>query len=124
MVTHRCNASICQSCISTADNEFLEGYKSCRTQNPNMTLNHIIWSLALKEQYVSPLEASLAISLSVCLFKNGMQYTHSNLKEMAEIDTTYTVLQKWAKINAYRVYNWNYAASKERKEQRKMRKLA
>ena len=81
-----------------------------------MTLNHVIWSLALKEQYVSPLEASLAISLSVCLFKNGMQYTNSNLKEMAEIDTTYTVLQKWAKINAYRVRNWNYAAIKQRKE--------
>ena len=64
--------------------EFLEGCKSCRTQNPNEALNHVIWSLAPKEQYVSPLETSLAISLGICLFNNGTQYTYSNLIEMAE----------------------------------------
>ena len=41
---------------------------------------------------------------------------------MAGIDTTYTMLQKRAKISMYRVYNGNYAASKDRKEQRNMRK--
>ena len=88
-----------------------------------MTLNYVIWSLAPKEEYVFPLGTSLAISLNgVCLFNYGMQYTYSNLIEMAGIDTTYTMLQKWAKINMYRVYNGNYAASKDRKEQRNMRK--
>ena len=123
MATQRCNTCSSQSRISTAGDEFLEGYKSCRTQNPNMTLNYVIWSLATKEQYVSPLGTSLAISLSgVCLFNNGMQYANSNLIEMAGIHTTYTMLQKRAKINMYRVYNQNYAASKDGKEQRKMRK--
>ena len=70
-----------------------------------------------------PIRNVPAISLSgVCLFNNGMQYTYSNLIEIAGIGTKYTVLQKWAKINIYRVYNGDYAASKERKEQRKMRK--
>ena len=102
--------------------ELLEGCKNCRTQNPVEALNHVIWSLAPKEQYVSPLEMSLAISLGVCLFNNGMQYTYSNLIEMAGIDTTYIMLQKWAKINTYRVYEGNYGASKDRRKQRKMRK--
>ena len=84
--------------------EFLKGCKSCRTQNPNKALNHVIWSLAPKEQYVSPLETPLAITLGVFLFNNGMQYTYSNLIEMAGIDTTYTMLQKWAKFDTYRVY--------------------
>ena len=74
--------------------EFLEGCKSCWTQNPNEALNHVTWSLVPKEQYLSPLETSLTSSLVVCLFNNGVQYTYSNLIEMAGIDTTYTVLQK------------------------------
>ena len=36
--------------------EFLEGCKSCHTQNPNEAANHVIWSLAPKEQYVYPLK--------------------------------------------------------------------
>ena len=36
--------------------EFLEGCKSCHTQNPNEAANHVIWGLASKEQYVSPLK--------------------------------------------------------------------
>ena len=71
--------------------ESLEGCKSCRTQNPNETLDHVIWSLVPKKQYDSPLETSLAISLDVFLFNNGMQCTYSNLIEMAGIDATYTV---------------------------------
>ena len=74
--------------------KLLEGCKSCRTQNPNEALNHVILNLAPKEQYVSPLETSLAINLDICLFNNGMQFTYSNMIEMAGIDTTYTMLQK------------------------------
>ena len=40
---------------------------------------------------------------------------------MAGIDTTYTMLQNWIKIDTYGVYKGNYNASKDRKEQRKMR---
>ena len=58
MVTQRCNTCSCQYRISTDGDEFLEGYKSFRTQNRNMTLNYVIWSLIPKEQYVSPLEMS------------------------------------------------------------------
>ena len=59
--------------------EFLENCKSCCTQNPNKAFNHLIWCLAPKEQYVSPLETPLVISLGGCLFNNRMQYTYSNL---------------------------------------------
>ena len=83
-------------CQRLASVEFLESCKSCRTQNPNEALNHVIWSLAPKEQYVSPLETRLAISLGVYLFNNSMQYTYSNVIEMTGIDTIYTMLQKWA----------------------------
>ena len=81
--------------------EFLGGCKSCCTQNPNEALNHVIWSLAPKEQYVSQLETSLPFSLGECLFNNGMQCTYSNLIEMAGIDIAYTMLQKGAKIDTY-----------------------
>lgn len=43
---------------------------------------------------------------------------------MAGIDTTYTMLQNWIKIDTYGVYKGNYNASKDRKEQRKMKKPA
>ena len=46
-----------------------------------------------------------------------MQYTYSNLIEIAGIDTKNTMLQKWAKIDTYRVYKGNYA-EKDKKEQR------
>ena len=58
----------------------------------------------------------------ICLFNNGMQYAYLNLIEMIGIDTTYTMLQKWAKIYTYRVYKGNYAAIQDWKEQKKMRK--
>ena len=47
--------------------------------------------------------------------------TYSNLIDLAGIDTTYTMLQNWIKIDTYGVYKGNYNASKDRKEQRKMR---
>ena len=95
--------------------KFLESCKSCRAQNPNKVLNHVIWSLAPKELYDSPLETCLAIILGVCLFNNDIQYTYSNLIEMAGIVTKHTMLNKWAKIDSYRVYKENYAESKDEK---------
>ena len=54
-----------------------------------------------------------------------MQYTYSNLIEMVGVDTTYTMLQKWDKINIYiSSIQGNYAASTDRKERRNMRKWA
>ena len=51
-----------------------------------------------------------------------MEYAYLNLIEMAGIYTTYTMLQKWAKIYTHRVYKGNYAAIQDWKEQKKMRK--
>lgn len=103
---------------------FLEGSKHCHTQNPNESLNGLIWSLAPKEQYVSPLETSLAVSLGVCLFNSGMQWTYMNLFDKAGIEVTYPMLKKWATIDEYRVYKGNYSAREDRKQKRRMRKRA
>lgn len=54
---------------------FLESVKGCYTYNPNEALNHVIWSLAPKEQFTSPQETSLAIDLAVCIFNSGTAYT-------------------------------------------------
>lgn len=50
--------------------------------------------------------------------------TYSNLIDLAGIDTTYTMLQNWIKIDTNGVYKGNYNASKDRKEQRKMKEPA
>ena len=52
--------------------EIFDGWKSCRTQNPNKALNQVIQGFATKEQYISPLEASLTIGLGVFVFNNAM----------------------------------------------------
>lgn len=53
----------------------------------NESFNHLLWSLCRKEQYVSPLETSRALSLSVCVYNSGLNYTTEKLFEMAEINT-------------------------------------
>ena len=61
-----------------ASKTFLEGVKNCYTHE---SLNHVIWSRAPVEQFVSDYETSLAISLRVCIFNDGIAKTLNRLYE-------------------------------------------
>jgi len=58
---------------------FLAGCEWCLSQNTNECLHHVTWSMAPKEQYVSPQENHLAVCLSVLLFNAGAHSTYSRL---------------------------------------------
>ena len=62
-----------------ADHGFMASVQECYTHNPCESFNHLLWSLAPKEQYNSTQETSLAVSLAVCLFNNGYYYTVENV---------------------------------------------
>ena len=104
--------------------EFLEGCRDCKTQNPNEALNHIIWSYAPKEQYISPMETSLAINLAVCMFNNGMEETFTNVFQAADIEISETMQNQWTLIDHKRIKQSDYVAREDRKLKRKLRKRA
>ena len=69
-----------------ANVNFLESVKHCSTQNPCEALNHVIWSLAPKEQHVSPMQTSLAVNIGVCIFNSGTEYTLKQLFNRSNLD--------------------------------------
>ena len=105
-----------------ADEAFLEGCKNCYTQNPNESLNHLIWSLAPKEQFVSNQETSLAVSLAVCIFNNGYAYLLSQLLEQCNLNYSYESIKRWQFLDMERVRDADYRSQEDRKVQRKIQR--
>ena len=91
-----------------SDESFLEGCKECYTQNPNESVHHIIWSLATKDQFNSPMETSLAISLGTCVFNSGLEYTAYNLLKSCDITVSQSMVQAWRKIDNERMQQSEY----------------
>ena len=105
-----------------ADKHFLESVKKCSTQNPNESLNHVIWSLAPKEQFVSSQETSLAISLGVCIFNDGLKYTLKKMFDLCNLSCASSSERIWKSLDEQRLKNGNYKmtiASKERRKQKR-----
>ena len=81
-------------------NQFLIGYvmrnfwqaDKCVTQNANESLHHVIWGLCPRKQYTSSQECSLALSLDVLLFNNGMKAVYSKLVPNLGINVTLGML--------------------------------
>ena len=104
-----------------ADEAFLEGCKNCYTQNPNESLNHLIWSLAPKEQFVSNQKTSLA-GLAVCIFNNGYAYLLSQLLEQCNLNYSYESIKRWQFLDMERVRDADYRSQEDRKVQRKIQR--
>ena len=51
---------------------FLEGPKQYFSQNSIESFNHLMWSLAPKDQHAPTYETSLALPLALCIFRKGM----------------------------------------------------
>ena len=65
---------------------FLDRCKQVSTQNLNESFNSLVWILSPKEQYNSPLEALLSISLAAFVCNSGMGYTISSLLKQANME--------------------------------------
>lgn len=78
---------------------FLAACERCLSQNRNESLHHVTWSLAPKEQYVSPQETYLAVCLSVLLFNAGAHSTYSRLCPAIGITVTPNMTMGWKQID-------------------------
>ena len=74
-----------------ADEAFLEGCKNVSNQNANESFNNVLWSFCPKEQFNSPLTTSLAISLAICVYNSGLQYTFTNLLKKRSLTTSHWI---------------------------------
>jgi hypothetical protein len=101
------------------DAKFLAGCEKCLTQNPNESLHHVIWGLAPKEQYTSPRETSLAVSLGCLLFNSGMEVTYSQLLPHIGLNVSGEMVNAWIKIDKKRSYGAEYKERSIIKERRK-----
>ena len=107
-----------------ANTDFLSAVQEAYTQNPCKSYNHLLWSLAPKEIYISPIETSLAVSLSVCLFNSGFYYTLTSL--MKESDLSVSSFQKvsWNRLDKERQRLSDYKQRDEVKLRRKKTRRA
>lgn len=101
---------------------FLAGSEKCLDQNNNESLHHVIWGMAPKEQFTSQQEASLAVSLGVLVFNNGVEYTLCKLMPMVNLQVFPAMRQGWQKIDCKRMGSSDYKSQPSVKKQRKKRK--
>ena len=92
-----------------ADEEFLGGCKNVSNQNSNESFNNVLWSFCLKEQFNSPLTTSVAISLAICVYSSGLQYTLRNLLEKCNLEFNKNSLDQWSKMDKERIVKIDYA---------------
>ena len=67
--------------IRLTNEGFFGRCKQGSTQNSNESFNSLVWSLSPKEQYNSPLEISLSISLAVCIYITVHEIHHIEFVE-------------------------------------------
>ena len=92
------------------DEHFLAGSEKCLTQNANESLHHVIWGMAPKEQYTSQQEASLALSLGVLIFNNGLQTTLEKLMPACDVQIHPPMTAAWKRIDSERIRVSDYKA--------------
>ena len=104
------------------DEHFLAGSEKCLTQNANESLHHVIWGMTPKEQYTSQQEASLAVSLGVLIFNNGLQTTLEKLMPACDVQIHPPMTAAWKRIDSERIRVSDYKARANVKGRRKKRK--
>ena len=88
--------------IRLTNEGFLDRCKQGSTQNSNKSFNTLVWSLCPKEQYNSPLETSLSISLAVWIYNSGMEYTTWSLLRRANMKMDKNSQRQWQLTNSRR----------------------
>ena len=91
--------------------EFLVGRERCLDQNNNESLHHVVWGMAPKEQYTTQQETSLAVSMGVLLFNNGLNDTVHKLLESMDIPVHPDMLKQWEQIDSKRIAGSDYKSA-------------
>ena len=99
-----------------ADEELLEGCKNVSNQNSNESFNNVLWSFCPKEQFNSPLTTSLAISVAICIYNSGLEYTLTNLLEKCNLEFNKNSLDQWSKMDKVRIVKGDNAGWEKRKK--------
>ena len=71
-----------------------------------------------KEQYNSPLETSLSISLTVSIYNSGVKYTKSSLLQ-GNMEVDKNLKRQWQLIDKERLHVGNYKNKEDIKLKRK-----
>ena len=107
------------------DANFLAGREKCATPNPNESLHHVIWGIPPEEQYMSPCETSLAVSLGCLLFNSGMEVTYSQLLLKIGLNVDDNMLKESKKVDKKRLdtaeYKEKYVVKNRRKKYKRQR---
>lgn len=98
---------------------FLAGCEKCLDQNNNESLHHVIWEMSPKEQFTSQQEESLAASLGVLVFKNGIENTLTELMPMVNLHIHPAMLIGWENIDLKRMDSSDYKSQDSSKKHRK-----
>ncbi len=104
------------------DRKLLEATGGCRTQNPNESLHHVIWSLVLKEQYNSPEEIKLAIDLGILYFNRGRLFANVKVMQALGISVTHLARKCFLILDEERVAMAERKCTAEEKKKRKKRR--
>ena len=99
--------------------EFLVGCEECLDQNNNESLHHVCWGMAPKERYTSQQETSLAVSLGVLVFNNGIEDTVSKLLAIMDLPVHEEMHLEWKEIDSKRMKGSDYKSNPAVKQRRK-----
>ena len=61
--------------------------------------NNVLWSFCPKEQFSSPLSASLADSLAVYIYNSGLQCTVANLMKKCNFSYSKKSVEQWHRMD-------------------------
>ena len=97
--------------------------------NANESYHHILWGLALKEQYTSSEAIHLVVQLSVCLNKSGFYSVYSRTLARCKLPYLICSLPSFPCIDNRRIANTHYREQdrvkyNRKKEQRALNKQA
>jgi hypothetical protein len=107
-----------------SDPNLLSGCLDGLTQNANESLHHNIWNLVPKEQFHSPSEVSVGISLAVTAFNDGWQSTMVGILRMSQPHVTQHSMFMWNYLDQKRITEGQRATDPQNKEKRKERRKA
>ena len=92
---------------------FLEGCK-------NVSFNKVLWSLCPKEQFNSPTATFFVVSVAVCFYNSGLDYTLTSLLKNTGLESDTCSQRESRSVDKERMRKGGYAVGDAWKEKRKL----
>ena len=102
--------------------EFLAACEEVKTQNLNECYHGVVWSLAPKNQYVSPSETKLAVGIATLLFNQGSEKTFVDICDAIGCSVNKNMKLQWASIDKSKELNRHKRQKESSKKRRKVLK--